>query len=118
MIIDPAMDDYSQKVSDLFDSQFGEWPLVNENYRQLKNVLVRTIAFPAFEIKLQYNPGRITSSSARVDAGSIEARPCFLCEKNRPQEQRGVPGTRRRMRPGNRDERRQGLEWSEQTKAF
>jgi hypothetical protein len=90
VIIDPAMDDYSQKVSDLFDSQFGEWPLVYENYRQLENVLVRTIAFPAFKITLQYNPGRITSSSARVDAGSIEARPCFLCEKNRPQQQRGV----------------------------
>jgi len=37
------MDDYSQKVSDLFDSQFGEWPLANDNYRQLDNVLVRLI---------------------------------------------------------------------------
>jgi len=85
------MDDYSQKVSDLFDSQFSEWPLAYENYRRLGEVLVRKIAFPAFEIILQYNPGRITSSAARVDAGSIEARPCFLCGQNRPQQQRGVP---------------------------
>ena len=91
VIFEPAMNDYSQKISDLFDSQFGEWPLAYDNYRQLENVLVRLITFPAYEIVVQYNPGRITSSAASVDAGSIEARPCFLCEKNRPQQQRGMP---------------------------
>jgi hypothetical protein len=93
VIIESAMVDYSQKVIDLFESQFSEWPLVNENYSQLENVLVRKIAFPGYEIAVQYNPGRITSSAARVDAGSIEARPCFLCEKNRPQQQGGVTYT-------------------------
>ena len=39
---------------------------------------------------VQFNPGRITSSAAKVDARSIEARPCFLCEKNRPAQQRGI----------------------------
>ncbi|MCK7533373.1 MAG: DUF4922 domain-containing protein [Marinilabiliales bacterium] len=42
-----------------------------------------------YDIAVQFNPGRITSSAAKVDARSIEARPCFLCEKNRPPEQRG-----------------------------
>ena len=90
-IFEHVMDDYSQKVSDLFDNQFGEWPLAYDNYRQLEHVLVRNIAFSSYEIAVQYNPRRITSSAASVDAGSIKARPCFLCAENRPQQQRGVP---------------------------
>lgn len=85
------MKDYSQKIRDLFDGQFREWSLARENYRQLDNVRVRKIPFDGYDITVQFNPGRITSSAAKVDARSIEARPCFLCEKNRPPEQRGVP---------------------------
>ena len=85
------MTDYSQKVRDLFDDQFAEWSLARDNYRLLDNVRVRKIAFDGYEIDIQFNPGRIISSAAKVDARSIEARPCFLCEKNRPPQQRGVP---------------------------
>lgn len=85
------MKDYSQSVSDLFTGQLSEWDLARENYRQLDNVKVRKIFFAEFEITVQFNPGRITSSAAKVDTRSIEARPCFLCEKNRPAEQRGIP---------------------------
>lgn len=85
------MTDYSHKVRELFDSQFREWKLARDNYDLLDGVIVRTVAFPGYDISVQFNPGRITSSAAKVDAGSIEARPCFLCEKNRPPEQRGVP---------------------------
>lgn len=84
------MKDFSGEVSDLFESQFGEWSLARENYRQLDDVRVRKIAFKYYDITVQFNPGRITSSAAKVDARSIEARPCFLCEKNRPTEQRGI----------------------------
>lgn len=84
------MKDFSGKVNDLFESQFSEWSLARDNYRQLDNVRVRKISFNSYEIAVQYNPGRITSSAAKVDARSIEARPCFLCERNRPPEQRGV----------------------------
>ncbi len=85
------MTDYSQKVRDLFNDQLAEWSLARDNYRQLDNVRVRKIVFDGYEIDIQFNPGRITSSAARVDARSIEARPCFLCGKNRPPQQRGVP---------------------------
>jgi len=84
------MKDYSRIVSDLFDSQLSEWDLARDNYRQLENVKVRKIFFAEFETVVQFNPGRITSSAAKVDASSIEARPCFLCEKNRPAQQRGI----------------------------
>lgn len=85
------MNDYSQKVRDLFDDQLAEWSLARDNYRLLDNVRVRKIAFDGYEIDIQFNPGRIISSAARVDSRSIEARPCFLCEKNRPPQQRGIP---------------------------
>jgi hypothetical protein len=35
----------------------------------------------------QFNPARIISSSADLSKEVIEARPCFLCEKNLPVEQ-------------------------------
>jgi hypothetical protein len=85
------MTDYSQKVRELFDDQFRDWALARDNYQQLDGVMVRTVSFPGFSISVQFNPGRITSSAAKVDAKSIEARPCFLCEKNRPAEQKGIP---------------------------
>jgi len=85
------MIDYSHKVRELFNGQLKEWKLARDNYEQLDRVMVRTVSFPGYDISVQFNPGRITSSAAKVDARSIEARPCFLCEKNRPPEQRGIP---------------------------
>ena len=32
----------------------------------------------------------MVSAAAKVDAASIEERPCFLCEKNRPDVQKGI----------------------------
>ena len=56
----------------------------------LANAEVREVRHGGLRCKLQWNPGRAVSASAKVDAKSIAARPCFLCEKNRPAEQRGV----------------------------
>ncbi len=81
---------YSQRISDLFETQLKEWKLARLNYLQLKNVKNREFDFGTFRVKVQFNAGRIRSSSAKVDSKSIEERPCFLCEKNRPPEQRGV----------------------------
>jgi hypothetical protein len=81
---------YSEKVSDLFSSQINDWELARVNYGQLERVKTRKLDFEGFEILVQFNPGRMISSSAKVDAKSIEARPCFLCGINRPSQQSGV----------------------------
>lgn len=86
-----CMTDFSGNVRELFDSQFREWKLARDNYNQIDEVKVRTVPFPGYDISVQFNPGRITSSAAKVDSKSIEARPCFLCERNRPPEQKGLP---------------------------
>ena len=50
----------------------------------------RPFEFDGFAVKVQFNPGRITSSSAKVDEKSIRERKCFLCMSHLPAEQRGV----------------------------
>lgn len=81
---------FSEKVSNLFSEQLSEWDLAGANYSQLGKVKTRKLDFGNFEILVQYNPERMRSSVAKVDVKSIEARPCFLCSKNRPSQQRGV----------------------------
>lgn len=71
-------------------AQRAEWPLAARNFDALEGVEVRGIAMPGMDIKVQFNPARIVSSGAKVDARSLAERPCFLCEKNRPAEQRGI----------------------------
>jgi hypothetical protein len=81
---------FSDKIDGLFTSQLREWELAKVNYSQLEKVKTRKLDFGTFNVFVQFNPERIRSSAAKVDVKSIGARPCFLCVKNRPPEQRGV----------------------------
>ena len=80
----------SEQARQLIKEQQQEWELARNNYAGLKNVKTRKLAFDGFDMVVQFNPERIRSSAAKVDTKSIEARPCFLCEQNRPKEQRGI----------------------------
>ncbi len=44
-----------------------------------RTVRTRVFEFDGFHIKVQFNPGRLTSTVAKVDAASIKERKCFLC---------------------------------------
>jgi ATP adenylyltransferase/5',5'''-P-1,P-4-tetraphosphate phosphorylase II len=81
----------SEQARKLIKDQQNEWTLAGKNYTGLKNVKIRTLHFDGFDLLVQFNPERIRSSAAKVDTKSIEARPCFLCQNNLPQEQRGIP---------------------------
>ncbi len=81
----------SQQACQLIRDQIIEWPLAGKNYHGLQKVRIRSLQFDGFELLVQFNPERIRSSAAKVDANSIEARPCFLCPGNLPSEQRGIP---------------------------
>lgn len=76
-----------QKTSQLFEDQITGWPLLGANWEKLDSVLLKSFNFGGFTIQVQFNPKRITSSAAKVDKGSIEKRPCFLCAANRPAEE-------------------------------
>jgi len=79
------------KVNQLFNEQLSNWNLACENYKSLEQIKVKTlVATDGTEYKVQFNPARIVSSAAKVDAQSIRERKCFLCAENRPPEQKGI----------------------------
>jgi len=84
------MNSFSKDIKTLFDSQLQEWPLARNNYEALKGVETKEFGFENFKVRVQFNPARIQSSAAKVDAKSIQERKCFLCPQNLPAEQRGV----------------------------
>ena len=75
-------------AQELLKMQQQEWPMAGKNFADLSNVVTRSVTFDGFDMKLQFNPGRIRSSAAKVDKKTIQNRACFLCGKNRPAAQR------------------------------
>lgn len=80
----------SSQIKNLLDSQIVDWELAKNNYKGLESVKVKEFSFGGFSIKVQFNPSRIISTSAKVDAKSIQERKCFLCKENLPKEQTGI----------------------------
>ena len=66
------------------------WKLSADNYRGLDLVEEKLFHFDGFVIKVQFNPERMRSSTAKVDQSSIAARKCFLCSENRPEDQNNL----------------------------
>lgn len=85
-----AGEDHSEQTRALLQQQKTVWEQLAKGYQSLETVQVRVFQFDGFEIKVQFNPGRIVSSSAKVDEKSIKERKCFLCLENLPGEQKGV----------------------------
>jgi len=80
----------SSQIISLLDSQIVDWDLAKNNYKGLESVKVKEFSFDGFSVKVQFNPSRIISTSAKVDAKSIQERKCFLCKENLPKEQTGI----------------------------
>ncbi|MDD4656673.1 MAG: DUF4922 domain-containing protein [Bacteroidales bacterium] len=80
----------SENLAAFFKEQLSSWEQARDNYKALENVIVKEVSVGGFPFKVQFNPARIVSSSAKVDKKSIKERRCFLCSENRPQVQRGL----------------------------
>ena len=79
------------QTKSLIKEQIQDWELATKNYLGLKKVKTKEIKLTGgATIKVQFNPERYNSSAAKVDAKSINERPCFLCDKNRPKEQQSI----------------------------
>ena len=70
-----------------FNRQLRVWGDVRQRYRDLEGVQTRELVSDTLTMTVQWNPARIGSTGAKIDAKSIAERPCFLCAKNRPAEQ-------------------------------
>ena len=81
----------ASKAHALLEQQKGVWELLRTGYDTLRSVRTRVFEFDGFQVKVQFNPGRLISTVAKVDATSIKERKCFLCTENLPPAQRGIP---------------------------
>jgi len=75
---------------DLVAEQQNSWLELGEAYVSLKGVRARDLECDGFAVRLQHNPGRTINTLASVDRQDINARKCFLCAENLPQEQKGI----------------------------
>src|SRR5574344_854995 len=67
-----------------FNHQLEKWEDARLHYRQLQDIETKELPIGNITLLAQFNPARIISTGARIDKRSIEKRPCFLCDKNRP----------------------------------
>ncbi|MDE6266170.1 MAG: DUF4922 domain-containing protein [Muribaculaceae bacterium] len=79
-----------ETVDQFLLDQLAEWEQARNNFAALSGVKVKELEVDGMPVKVQFNPARIVSSSAKVDAKSLKERKCFLCAANRPAVQRGL----------------------------
>ncbi|HYP30006.1 MAG TPA: DUF4922 domain-containing protein [Blastocatellia bacterium] len=78
------------RVDALIEQQKRTWPLLANGYSALAHAETKPLVVEKSEVFAQHNPGRIKSTSAKVDKDSVERRLCFLCVENLPPEERAV----------------------------
>ena len=74
----------------LLEDQKRSWPQLTSGYASLDSIQLREVQCRNYSAWLQFNPGRIISTGAKVDAQSIKERRCFLCVQNLPGAQKGI----------------------------
>lgn len=80
----------SKQINEFLEGQLAVWQMAADNFKALEGVKVKDLDVDGMKIKVQFNPARIVSSSAKVDAKSLKERKCFLCGANRPAVQTGI----------------------------
>jgi hypothetical protein len=81
---------FAEAAKKLLEKQKSSWEKLSIGYISLLNIKIKFIEFDQYTFKVQFNPGRFLSSSAKVDEKSISERECFLCYYNLPPEQKGI----------------------------
>ena len=77
-------------VEGLGEQQSATWPMLRDAVAGLARVEYKRLRVRGSEVLAQFNPQRIVSTAAKVDAAAIKQRPCFLCAENLPPEERGI----------------------------
>lgn len=74
----------------LYNEQCKSWKMLAEGVSALHEIQFKKLHSKFYETTLQFNPKRIVSTGAKVDAKSIAERKCFLCVHHLPAEQKGI----------------------------
>ena len=91
----------AEEMEQFFQSELDNWDFARESYKNLEKAETRELIISntcsaekrGLEENLlcvQWNPARIVSTGASIDKKDIEERPCFLCDHNRPKQQRAL----------------------------
>lgn len=94
-----------RSIYEMFVYQQKNWKECAERYNDLhdkvqqKRLLTRSClaartrfdASSYCNLRVQHNPARIVSTGADIKKEAIAARPCFLCDSNRPRKQVHLP---------------------------
>jgi ATP adenylyltransferase/5',5'''-P-1,P-4-tetraphosphate phosphorylase II len=82
--------DFKSRVRALIAHQMESWPALSAAVAGMAEVRDKRLTIKKSEVIAQFNPNRIVSTAARVDASTIKQRPCFLCLENLPPEEKGI----------------------------
>ena len=74
-------------IPKFINDQLSVWPLAAANFRALKAIRTKSVKVGGLDCLVQFNPERVSSSTADTAPEAIAARKCFLCDGNRPPEQ-------------------------------
>ena len=80
----------ADQAATLLREQNASWELLRTGYESLAGVKTRRLTLGSTPFDVQFNPGRIMSSSANVDPAAIKQRRCFLCHEHLPSQQHGL----------------------------
>lgn len=83
-------DEFANASERLLKLQLENWVQLKKGYKSLATVKTKSFWYSGFKVLVQFNPGRLKSTSAEVDKESINERECFLCAVNLPEEQKGI----------------------------
>ncbi|MGH9845594.1 MAG: DUF4922 domain-containing protein [Blastocatellia bacterium] len=83
--------DFRSSVEALIRQQIETWPMLREAVAGLDEVQYKKLQVKGLDVYAQFNPNRIVSTGAKVDAATIQKRLCFLCVENLPPEEMGIP---------------------------
>lgn len=81
---------WKERLDRYLDWSIARWPRLADAVAGLSSVRTRELTVANRTVMAQFNPGRAVSTTAKVDAASVSARPCFLCPHNLPPEETGL----------------------------
>ena len=91
-------DEEDDSITRFVDRQLLKWDDARQRFRDLSRIETRDLneedesgGGSLIDLTVQWNPARIVSTGARIDARSVAKRPCFLCPPQRPDVQISKP---------------------------
>lgn len=93
----------AEEVEEFFQKELARWEFARNSYADLAKVQTKELTLHNNDengearrgvaennLSVQWNPARIISTGASIADKDIKERPCFLCDHNRPKEQRSL----------------------------